>query len=324
MDAGSIWVTIGAKVDSLVNGVNTSKKEIAGLQGAVKDTNKEMSTWGNDMKTLSIPLLAVGAATYTAVQKFGGLAMELKDLSLTTGISTQKLQDLNYTAMLSGTPVSKLSLALNTMTAALGEAADEASPAYKAFMGLGIDPRGRTPDEVFDDVAVALNNIRDPAAKAAAAQAIFGKNWKEMLPYIETYLTKQEEIHKSAKWTDEELQSMEDAKLGWDRMTGALTIYTGKFLALIQIIQDNMNKLNPIAALMGGNLGETAGDIADAATGGTFSKLQGELDKKKKIEAMTKTFQQHITIINPSGTPADVAAAVQQASRDLARQAGEI
>lgn len=318
MDAGSIWVTIGAKVDSLVNGVNTSKKEIAGLQGTVKDTNKEMTSWGNDMKTLSIPLLAVGAATYAAVQKFGDMAMELKDLSLTTGISTEKLQELNYTAMLSGTPVAKLSQALNTMTVALGDAAEEASPAYKAFMGLGIDPKGRTPDEVFEDLAIALHSLKDPAEKAAAAQAIFGKNWKEMLPYMETYIEKQDEIKKSAKWTDEELQSMEDAKLGWDRMTGALTIYTGKFIALITYVQENMNKLNPLKGLMEGNLGDIGTGLADAATLGKYSDLQDAL-KQEKIDKASKLFNQTINIINPSGTPAEVAAAVQQASRDLAR-----
>jgi hypothetical protein len=319
MDAGSIWVNIGAKVDSLVNGVNASKKEIAGLGEAAKGTNKDLISMGSDMKTLTIPLAAVAAATYALSQKYGGMAQELKDLSVQTGVSTDKLQDLKFAATLSGTEFGKVSSALNLLTLKMGEAADEASPAYAAFMGLGIDPKGRTPDEVFDDLALALNSIEDPAKKAAAAQEIFGKNYKDMLPYMEDYIKNQEEIKRNSKYTEEELAQLDDLKVGWDKLGESIDVVQGKFFALIYSVQQNMNKLNPLYRLMyGGDLSGFAESVIDAATLGKYSELQDattqqNINKKPYISSPT------IIINNPSGTPADVAAAVQQASRDLAR-----
>lgn len=320
-----LWVELGLDPSGLGTGAEEAKQKLEELDTQVKTASKSTEDWMKDIKTLAIPTVALGTAVYMTTQKYGDMASELKDLSKQTGITTGKLQQLQYAALLSNTDISKLSLALTTLTLSLGDAADEASPAYKAFMGLGIDPKGRTPDEVFDDLALALHNIEDPTKRAAVAQDIFGKSWKEMLPYMDTYLEKQEEIKKSPAYSEKDLQNLEDAKIAWDKLTNSLTIYTGKLISLIDTVQSRMNELNPIYQLMNGgefDIGATVSDVANAATLGQMDKLKNAINDKKISDALKKneTMINQIIINNPVGTPSQNAAAVKQASRDLARE----
>lgn len=313
MDAGSIWVTIGANVDGLVNGLHISKKELTEWRDTTNENSKDMVKWGAAMTAAAAPLIGLGYAVHSEIDKFGTMAQSLKDLSFQTGISTDKLQDLQYAALLSGTDVGKLSLALNTMTLAIGDAADKTGPAYTAFMGLGIDPNGRTPDEVFDDLAIALNNIEDPTLKAALAQDIFGKSWKEMLPYMDSYIEKQEEIRKHAKFTPEDLKSMEDAKVGWDKLSDSLTIFEGKLFGHLGTLQKVIDKYNIVARVINGediDFGASYENIVNTATLGQYDKLKTATSGQSS--AIT------VNINNPQGTTAENMAAIQAASQQMA------
>lgn len=312
MEAGSIWVRLGLDSVNLETGLVNSNAKIQEFSSNAKTTTGNVSALGDALNSTYLKFGLVAGATGLFVTKIGGLAQELGDLSIQTGISTEKLQRLQYTALLSGTSTGSLSLALNTLTRAMGDAADTSTPAYKAFMGLGVDPRGRTPDEVFDDLAKALYSMDDPAQKAAVMQDIFGKNYREMIPYITTYVEKQKEIESHPIWTEKERQSMEDSKVAWDEMVGSITLYSGKLLTVIHDTQEYLNLINPFVNFSKGKgFNVDAENVASFLTGGASNK-SGELPAPFKSSIT-------ININNPKGTAAENAAALVQASRDLYR-----
>lgn len=314
MEAGSIWVRLGLDSVNLETGLVSSNAKIQEFSSNAKTTSGNVSALGSDLSKLSLAFGIVSGSTAMLVQKIGGAAMQIEDLSLQTGITTDKLQKLEYAALLSGTSISSLSLALNTMTRTMGDAADEAGPAYAAFMGLGIDPRGRTPDEVFDDLAIALDKIEDPAQKAAAMQDIFGKNYRDMIPYLDTYLEKQKEIDQYAGWTEEEIQSNKDAKIGWDELTNSITKFAGSLMAVTYNAQQAFNSINPFYQLYKGNGFAIPGENLASALTDQYNTLSGS-----GKSAGGRSGDVNITINNPKGTPAENAAAVTQASRELVR-----
>jgi hypothetical protein len=269
-------VKISADTKGLDDGLNKSKTSLTQWRDETNKNTGSMLEWGSAIVATTAPLLGLAYVVHSEIDKFGTMAQGLKDLSIQTGMTTDKLQDLQYAALLSGTDVGKLNLALNNLTLAMGNAADQTGPAYKAFMGLGIDPKGRTPDEVFEDLAVALHNIKDPAEKAAIAQDIFGKSWKDMLPYMEEYIKNREEIENHQKFSEEDLKNMEDAKVGWDKLSNSLTIYEGKLFGLLGVLQKVADAYNPVKYMLeGGNvdqLGNWAVNTAENIVSGGQSE----------------------------------------------------
>jgi hypothetical protein len=311
MDVGSIWVTIGANVDGLVNGLHLSKKELIDWKNTTNENTKDLASWGAALAATAAPLIGLGYVIHTEINKYGTMAQKLSDLSTTTGITTGKLQDLQYAALLSGTNTEKLSLALNTMTVSMGDAASGKGAAWEAFMGLGIDPRGRTPDEVFDDIATSLHEIKDPAEKAAAAQNIFGKSYKEMIPFMEEYITNKDEIARHKTFSDEDLQSMKEAKVGWDKLYDSLNIFEGKLFIHLGTLQKVIDKYNIVAKVINKepiDLGASAEGILNTATMGQYGQLK----------TATSGNNVNITINNPQGTTAENVAAIQRASEMMA------
>jgi hypothetical protein len=307
MEAGSIWVRLGLDPDQLLFGLDKAKYGMQEWKGQTNQNSRDMAEWGAAIGATVAPLVAMGYAVVDLNQKFGGMAMELRDLSLQTGFTTDKLQDLKYAALLSGTSFGSVSMALNIMTRQMGDAEGSslaAGTALKAFTDLGVDPRGRTPDEVFQAIAFALNNMDDPAQKAAAMQNVFGKNYKDMIPYIATYAEKQQEINSHVTFSQEDLQSMEEAKIAWDTLIDKITIYMGKVVAYQEIGWNGNYEEEPwIVGTYGA--AKKKRDQAIARDPATISEI---------IQGGTI-----INIYNPKGTPAENAAAVTQASRDLAR-----
>lgn len=275
-----LFIKLGLDTAGLDEGLNKSKKGMTEWRDEVNTNTSSMAKWGAAIVATTAPLIGLTYAVHSEIEKFGTMAQGLKDLSVQTGMTTDKLQDLRYAALLSGTNVDKLSVALNTLTLSIGNAADETGPAYKAFMGLGIDPKGRTPDEVFEDLAIALHNLKDPAQKAAIAQDIFGKSWKDMLPYMEEYLKNREEIERHQKFSAEDLKNMEDAKVGWDRLGDSVTIFEGKLFGLLLTLQRVIDKYNIIAHLASGQDIDVRGSLENAAnivTGGQYGQLSESL-----------------------------------------------
>jgi hypothetical protein len=182
-----LYVKIGADTTGLEAGLAKTKLDLTKWRDETNASTKDMASWGAAIGATVAPMLAVGAAAYGLIEKYGGMAQQLKDLSITTGLTTQKLQELQWAAVLSGTSFDRAAFAITNLNFKMQEATDKSSAAYDAFYKLGVNPEGKTPDQVFEATALALSHIEDPTKRATLANELYGRTWREILPFIESY-----------------------------------------------------------------------------------------------------------------------------------------
>lgn len=142
---------------------------------------------------VAIAAAAAGAAVAVAMTALGKSAIDaadqMNDLKKATGISTESLSQLQFAAEQSGTDLEGLTTGLRKFTAQAVEAATKAGPARDAFKLIGVsvtDSAGKLKDTetLLLDVAEQFSQYKDGAAKAAAAQDLFGKSGASLIPFL--------------------------------------------------------------------------------------------------------------------------------------------
>lgn len=237
MQAGEI--NIKFKVDSA--GAITGIQQVS---GAVEKSTESISGLNTSMVNAAAGLTVfkeglglVRQGLDELVVKPGQMAQGLKDLSYQTGVSTTQLQKLQYAAVISGTEFGSVSTALNKLTLSMGEAQKAGSGAADAFAKLGISPIGKSTEEVFEETTRALVSMKDETERNAIAMELYGLRWKQMLPFMESYIKNSKEIREHPTLSDKDLETLEKAKVSWDKVTDSATLYFYKSIAGL----DNLN-----------------------------------------------------------------------------------
>ena len=124
------------------------------------------------------------------VEQVGQVSERLNIMHESTGISTQMLSAFAAQAHVSGVSLEQVGRALTHMEKALADARDGLIQDKRAFSDLGISvadltAKHATMDEVLAKVADGFQKIKDPADRAQAAMAIFGRAGATMLPILE-------------------------------------------------------------------------------------------------------------------------------------------
>jgi hypothetical protein len=292
-----LWVTIGLNKQGFDEGMAKVKTDLTQWRNETNAGLGDVAKWGTAFTGMVAPILAVGAAAYSTAEKFGGMAQQLKDLSYTTGLTTEKLQQLQWGTILSGTNFDKVSFAIATMNIKMAEAADTTSAAGKAFAELGINPAGQTPDQVFDEVSISLLNVKDSAERAQIANELFGRSWREMLPFIDEYIKNKDIIRNKTTFSDEDLRSMAKAKSEWDDLAQSVTIGAGKiFVAFreagggwdIPDFDKNLGDLTNSLTAVGYTAKEIPPVFADAGAGAEDLGTKAE-EARRKIEDLNQS-----------------------------------
>lgn len=183
----ALGFNISASATGMAQGVNAAAVELEKLGLAAKKTASDVGV----LKTLS-----VGRAFIDGIQAvfstFSGFAQGAFDavestsnLSRELGISYSQLQELQIAASLAGVSTETLGKAFTKAQIAIAKASQGGAEAVKALSAIGLsaaDFQGLSSSEQFTLIANAINGITDPAQRAAAAVAIFGKSGAELLP----------------------------------------------------------------------------------------------------------------------------------------------
>lgn len=242
VDFGELRVRLGLDSTALKAGLAQAKSDLTTWRDETNKGTADMARWGAAIGATVAPVLALGTAIYATQQKFGAMANEIDDLSITTGLSTDKIQQLQYAAVLSGDSFSSVTMGINQLTLSMSKASDATSEAGKAFAELGVSTAGKSPDQVFEDTTAALMGMEDTTKRNEIAMTLYGRSWKEMLPFMEDYIKNKEKIQKSPTFNKQELQDLKDAKAAWDDLGNSVTIYTGKALAAATKFNDDYNE----------------------------------------------------------------------------------
>jgi hypothetical protein len=171
--------------------------ETTGKHGkeSVLELGHAFETLGDQIKEAFVELLPL-LTVLAVAEKFKDLASEaynsaitLGKLSDATGMSAGQLQALQKVADETSVSQEALNKGLTIFTRTVGQAemgSKKAQTAFKALFGSeGIGAiKDLKPDEQLQAVAAKLEEIHDPAQRAAEASLIFGKNAAEILPVL--------------------------------------------------------------------------------------------------------------------------------------------
>lgn len=206
-------------------------------------------------------------------------ADDLATLSVQTGITTDRLQEMEYMSNLVDVDVNTITGSLAKMTRNMSNAAEGTGDAAEAFEKLGInvsdgDGNLRDAREVFYEVVDALGNMENATERDAAAMQIFGRSAQELNPLIaagsETLEEYAAEAHEVGYVIDEEmLGSMLDTSDALDRIQKAAEGTKRRLVAAFApTIANALERLTPSLVEMGESLTDLVGPAVDALSDG--------------------------------------------------------
>lgn len=167
--------------------VNDSRL-IKGLQAA----SRKLQSFGASLRNIGTRMMAVGAGIVTpllaSAKSFATMGDQLDKMSARTGMSVESLSELGYAAELSGASLEDVETGVKHMQRAIAGAAAGSESAAEALAMVGLSAeqlQALKPDQQFMVIGKRLNEIRDPAERAASAMAVFGRSGTTLLPMME-------------------------------------------------------------------------------------------------------------------------------------------
>lgn len=158
-------------------------------RGAAALGDKVGAAGGKLTRGLTLPILGAGAALVAMGKKAGDNADRLFDMAAQTGLSTDKLQEMEYVATQVGVSTDFYKKAVEAVIKDHDQLAKGTGPASEAFEALGISVRDangemKSGEQITDEAMKALEGIEDPTKRAALAQDIFKRANQDMLVAI--------------------------------------------------------------------------------------------------------------------------------------------
>lgn len=183
----SLGFNLSASAVGMSQGINAGVVELQKLGYAAKQTSRDVAT----LKTIEISRAFIAGITTVArtFQSFTSGALNAIDntrqLAESLGVTYGELRTLQVAADLSGASSETLAAAFTRAQVTISKAAGgskEATAALK-LLGLSVDElRNQSSTQQFSAIAQAINAIENPAQRAAAAVAIFGRSGAQLLP----------------------------------------------------------------------------------------------------------------------------------------------
>ena len=226
------------------------------MEGQLKGTNEELKAeklekaqkaWeklGDVVKATGAALATAAAAAGAAVAAAGtalvnftkdgaAYADEINTMSATTGIATDKLQELQYAADLVDVSVETISGSMTKNFTAMRNAASGNEKAAAAYEALGIavtdaDGNLRDSEEVYWELIDALGEVDDETTRDSLAMDLLGKSSKELIPLInagsETMAALGEEARNAGYvMSQDSLDAFNEFQNGLDRLDSGAT-----------------------------------------------------------------------------------------------------
>jgi len=159
------FVLPSKQIQSFASDVKSAGLKIAGLASAIT------------------PLLAGAGIAALVKQQYEAVDATAK-LADRLGATTEEIIALRHASDLAGPGAEAMDTALGKLTRTLGEAVGGSETAAEAFNMLGLNVAElaqKSPAEAFMDIADAMENVANPAQKAALAVGMFGKEGATMV-----------------------------------------------------------------------------------------------------------------------------------------------
>jgi len=164
-----------------------AKKALNGINGLSAGTVAKMAAAAGAIAAVVKALSELHKMTLEAAAEVDSLLTD----SITTGLSTQTLQELKYAENLIDVSVNTITGSLTKLTRNMVSANEGNAAMAESFANLGvsitneIDGSLRPAEDVFYEIVDALGRISNETERDAISMEIFGKSAQELNPLIE-------------------------------------------------------------------------------------------------------------------------------------------
>ncbi|MBU3694792.1 MAG: hypothetical protein FGM40_08200, partial [Rhodocyclaceae bacterium] len=186
MSLGTLVVELTANVAKFQSDLGRAE-QIA--QNTARKIDAQFGIVKSALATVGIGLASIASfdALANKIENVIQSAAGLQQLSERTGATVEGLSTLANVARLSGTDTESLATGLQKLARAMLDAQQGGTKTSAALAALGIstkDLASERPDQVFEQLAVALAKYQDSAAKTALVQELLGKSGANLLPVM--------------------------------------------------------------------------------------------------------------------------------------------
>lgn len=157
----------------------TATSSMGGANQAFAQVANGVDSLNVKFQNLGRVLLGVGLAQFATniIQS----ADQLIDMSNALGVNVARLQEMGMAASTAGGNMEGLSNMMSKMEVTIQGAIDGSANYQKALRDVGVtidDINSKTPDQLFNQIAVALSKVEEPTKRAALSMELFGKAGK--------------------------------------------------------------------------------------------------------------------------------------------------
>ena len=242
---------------------------------------------GRQVRNAGIAIGAASAAIFGVASSTAAAGDELAKQSRALGFNVEAYQELGYAAERSGVSAEVFNSSMTAMSKRLGEAAQGQGAAKKALDELGLSAQDlieMEPDEALGVIAERMQDIDDPARKAAFAAAIFSRSGIRMTNMLnegsdgidalrnrarELGLVLSEDATADSEAFQDSLLNAQSALSGMKNIIGA---------ELIPAVGDMMDKFTEFVVNNQPQIKQFGETLAEMIKGIDFEKLFSDID----------------------------------------------
>lgn len=228
-------------------------KELDLTEKKVKDSQKAMSNLSDGAAKLGKAVVAGAAVAAGGLIALGTKAMntasDISDASKRVGMSAEEYQQWTYAAKQSGIEADKLEAIMKKQQTAFANATEGNKTAAEAYQKLGINIKGLTAGDAFNQAIAALAGMTDETQRNSLANDLFGKSYADLAPLLGEGASgiaalKQEAVDLGMVMSNDTVAAGDQLGDTVDKLKGAFDgILNQLGASLIPIVQDLADKI---------------------------------------------------------------------------------
>lgn len=190
------------KITNLKISHNKLAKEVENVKKEYDKATDKLEKYGNKLETINSKMTKWGTVALGTITAVGGVLLGLTNktadaadkidkMSIRTGISNARLQELKYASGQVGVNFDSITGAVTRMTMSMDKADEGNKSLTEAFRTLRIDVNGtngklKDTGQIFDEVLLKLAEMPDKTERNTLALKIFGKGAAELIPLFDS------------------------------------------------------------------------------------------------------------------------------------------
>lgn len=220
---GKFAVNIGANTRGFSKGLKGASGMAGGFSKSIGGMAAKLAGIAGAFLAARSAIRAVGAQ-FDEVDKIAKFSKQ-------TGLATESIAAFGHAGSLAGVGTEQVNKGVQRMSRQIGEANMGITTAARGFKMLGLDTQAlanMSPEQQFGMIADKIKAIKDPAERAAAAYAIFGRSGQDMIPMLMGGSAAMNEARKDAEALGITFSAVDAAKVeesndAWHRVKTAVS-----------------------------------------------------------------------------------------------------